>query len=353
MRVLLASLVLSLAACSSGLDIITDCQDTNGIHPICGLQNPEDLALLADDRTVIVSQFGGMDGTRPGNLGLFDALTEKLRVAYRPEAEQKPTPGWGDEACEGSPPEGFAPHGIDLATRPDGRQQLLVVNHGGRESVEFFEVMGVGDAARIEWRGCSAPLDGAFFNDVVSLPDGGFLVTQMMKRDSQTSQLLLAMLGGMDTGWVYEWQPGRGFSVLPGSDGPFPNGIELSADAKDVYVNMYFGDEVRRISRETGEILAVGQVKQPDNSSWGKDGRLLVASHVAGFTEHMPCYELPAGSACPFGFEIIAFDPKTMEREVVFENAGPPMGAATIALDLGSAMLLGSFAGDRMIRVPR
>ena len=34
----------------------------------------------------------------------------------------------------------FRPHGIDVTLRPDGRTELYVVNHGGNESVEVFEV---------------------------------------------------------------------------------------------------------------------------------------------------------------------------------------------------------------------
>src|SRR5215813_10092369 len=34
----------------------------------------------------------------------------------------------------------FRPHGIDVSLRPDGRVELYVVNHGGTESVEVFEV---------------------------------------------------------------------------------------------------------------------------------------------------------------------------------------------------------------------
>jgi hypothetical protein len=35
----------------------------------------------------------------------------------------------------------FSPHGIDIVQREDGKYQVLVVNHGGRESVELFDLM--------------------------------------------------------------------------------------------------------------------------------------------------------------------------------------------------------------------
>lgn len=345
-------IALALGACSSGLEVVTDCRDERGLHPVCGLQSPEDLALLGDGRTVVVSQLGAVDGTRPGNLALLDTRSELLRIAFRGGAGDPPAPrpGWGDPDCPGPPGAEFSPHGIDLARRPDRRSQLLVVNHGGRESVELFEVTGAGPVAALEWRGCALPPDGAFFNDVVHLPDGGFLVTQMMDRDAQLWGRLRAALG-LETGFVYEWGPGRGYRAVPGTEGSMPNGIEVSADGREIFLNLYGAGEVRRISRETGEVLAQVELPAPDKSSWGRDGRLLVASHVGPLGDILACLEVVEG-ACPLAFEIVALDPVTLEAERVFANAGAPMGAGSVALDLGGELLIGALAGDRILRAP-
>lgn len=66
----------------------------------------------------------------------------------------------------------------------------------------------------------------------------------------------------------------------------------------------------------------------------------------------MQCQRLESGS-CPLRFAIHALDPESLEGEVIFENAGPPMGAGTIAIDLGNELVIGSFAGDRILRVTR
>lgn len=355
-RIAMGILVLGLLSCGASQDPVMDCVDSKGIHPICGFQNPEDLALFDHGRSVVVSQFGGMEGEQPGSLAILDLATEELRVARRPGSEDRArggavAGGWGDPACPGPPSAEFAPHGIDLAPYAAGEEgglRLLVVNHGGRESIEIFEVSGHGGEAAIEWRGCVIPPEGAFLNDIVSLPDGGFLVTHMMDRESQLSELVLASLGG-NTGFVYEWHSEAGFRVVQGTEGPFPNGIELSADGEEIFLNYYLGNEVRRISRESGEVLARGEVRHPDNSSWAGDGRLLVASHLGAFWDQIACTPLEAG-ACPFEFAILAFDPETLESTEVFRNEGPPMGAATVAIDLGGELLMGSFAGDRVIR---
>jgi hypothetical protein len=324
------------------------------------MQNPEDMAPLSDGRTLLVSQFGLMDGSRPGNLALLDAVLGTHRVIFagrdgaawsQDDARAAAADGWGDARCPGPPPAAFSPHGIDLAPRPDGRLRLLVVDHGGREAIELFEVEDAGGATQVRWRGCALPPERAYLNDVVSLPDGGFLTTHMMPRDSEAFGILRASFG-LDTGFVYEWQPHRGFEVVPGTEGPFPNGIELSQDGNEIFLNLYTAGEVRRIERSTGALLGRAEVPSPDNSSWSRDGRLLVASHRGGVRAQLACYGLREG-ACPMAFEIVAVDPETMQTEPVFAHAGPPMGAGTIAIDLGESLVIGTFAGDRAIIVPQ
>jgi hypothetical protein len=137
---------------------------------------------------------------------------------------------------------------------------------------------------------------------------------------------------------------------VPGSEAPFPNGIELSPDGRHVYLNAYLADEVRKLDRETGDLLAVAPVPAADNTRWSADGsRLLVASHTGPFSEMMNCQRLNEG-ACPLAFEIVALDPETLERETLLVHEGPPMGAATVALDLDGAYYIGSFKGDRLLR---
>ena len=37
----------------------------------------------------------------------------------------------------------------------------------------------------------------------------------------------------------------------------------------------------------------------------------------------------------------------------IFENRGAPMGGGTVAIDIGRELVIGSFAGDRVIRAPK
>ena len=347
--------VTGALGCGDATPLITSCTAASNIEPICTFQNPEDLAVLPDGRTLVVSQFGSMDGAKSGNLAVFDTLRRSLRVVYpsddAPAAKQLREDGWGDVACPGPPDESLAPHGFDLSTRTDGRLQLLVVNHGGREAIEFFEVTPAGIDTRIAWRGCAVSPDDSYLNDVVAAPEGGLLTTHMMPKSGETMAILRASLLGSDTGHVLEWSPEAGWSKVAGTDAPFPNGIEIAHDGASIYVNVYLASEVRRIDRKTGELLAYVEVAQPDNITWSSDGQvLLVASHTGGMRENMTCMDIDEGS-CGMPFEIVAIDPNSLARKTLVAHAGPPMGGATVAVQVGTDLWLGTFAGDRVARV--
>jgi hypothetical protein len=247
----------------------------------------------------------------------------------------------------------MSPHGIHLSRRADARLQLLVVNHGGRESVEFFEVADPGSGWGVTWRGCAVAPEGSWLNDVVALPEGGFLATHMLPKRRgalQAVEYLKAAVLGMETGHALEWRPGQGFRPLPGSETVFPNGIALSADGATLYLNSSIGGKVLRIDRASGRALGSAEVAGPDNSSWAPDGRLLVASFVGPLWETLACDGIEQG-ACPVAFEIVAVDPESLATETLHRGGGPPMGAGTVGVRVGDELFIGSFAGDRILRV--
>jgi hypothetical protein len=348
MRVYCLVVVVCLVGCTSDVTPIIDCEPGSGLTPVCGFQNPEDMALVPGSDWIIVSQFGEMDGSIPGNLALFERNSETLYVDFPPISRSSASigAGWGEPGCP-MPGKEFAPHGLDLTVLSDGRLRLLVVNHGGQDSVEFFEVRNAMPRPEIIWRGCVQGPEDAYFNDLVNLSDGGFLATHMMPKGAQFFGQLKGMLG-FDTGHVMRWSPGDGFSKVAGTDGPFPNGIEISADEKVIYLNIYLAGEVRKIRLSDGELLAKAIVASPDNITWGSEDRLLVASHTDGITELLACQNLEQG-ACGFGFEIVGLDPDTMARTTLLSHRGAPMGAATVALQIDGRIYMGSFAGDRIV----
>lgn len=338
-----------LSACDSHVADMP-CDPVGALEPICGLQAPEDIEATPDGRFLLLSQFGGLDGG-PGSIALFDPATEKAELLFPlRQAVSDSASDWGDANCPGNPGTALSPHGIHLARRESGEWQLLVVNHGGRESVEFFHLAETPDGYRLRWRGCAVMPEGSYLNDVAALPEGGFLVTHMLPKGNWWAMITTFTLGS-ERGHVWHWRPGSGASVAPWSHAPFPNGIQISADGERVFLNLYTPGRVRVVDRRSGEILAELPVDQPDNSAWLADGRLVVASHVKESLLPGLCTNVYEG-ACPQRFQLVAIDPDDLTREVLLDHGGAPMGAGTVAQQLGDGLYVGSYAGNRLLRVP-
>ncbi|MEE4299384.1 MAG: SMP-30/gluconolactonase/LRE family protein, partial [Pseudomonadales bacterium] len=257
---------------------------------------------------------------------------------------------WGDADCVAPDIDAFSPHGIDLVTRSDGAHALLVVNHGLREAVEFFELYADDGVWALAWRGCALPPGDPFINDVAGLADGGFFVTHMWDKSTPFETIVARYQAGENLGWVWAWQPGAGFSKLGGSDQLMPNGIALSPDERKVFVNVYLGNRTVRIDRETGAVDGAFDVRQPDNITVDADGDLWVASH-----QHDPlgqtCAAVTEGP-CLLPYEIVRADPVSLVTEIVLRGEGPPMGYTTVALKVDDELYLGSAHGDRIASFP-
>lgn len=124
--ILAASLLFSQFGATAG-----QCESVNGIDSVCGLQAPEDLVVTPGGKIL----FGEMAAGR--GISLLDPQSLAVTVLYRASDQDMET-GWGTSNCATGPGEDVLIHGIDLSQRADGRWQLLAVNHGGRESIEFL-----------------------------------------------------------------------------------------------------------------------------------------------------------------------------------------------------------------------
>ena len=345
--------VVALMLVSAGLNIhagawIDDCEAKAELTPVCQFNSPEDIEPVPDTKSLIVSQFGGFDG-KPGSLVAYNTETDEVRELF-PLNAVAGVGNWGEKACK-FPGAGFSPHGIHLSRRPSGRLQLLVVNHSGRESVEFFEVLTDQGNVNLSWRGCVEMPEPAFLNDVVALPELGFLVTHMFAKNNEAA--MKRAMAGRGSGFVYQWYPRVGVLKMAGTYGAMPNGIQISKDGKYVYLNLYTGGGVRKIERSTGRALGRAFMPKPDNSAWLPDGRLLVASHTGKMDDANACLAA-AGSgkagACGLSFKLVAVDPQTMRQETILEQSGAPMGAGTIAVVQGETLYIGAFAGNRILK---
>lgn len=356
---------MGIGACSdthkntSKSNQVKQCLPSEGFSPICTFENPEDLVLLPDKQTLLVSEMGEFMTDAIGQLSMFD-LAQQTKLPLEIVWENTLVK-WGEQNCSLPNTGLFSPHGIDLVEREDGKHQVLVVNHGGRESVEFFELLPVLSIAKenesnqvneskwkLIWRGCAVPPGDPFLNDVAGLKNGGILVTHMWDKSQAYTTLVFKYLFGIKTGWVWKWDPESGFQKVDNSSGIAPNGIAINNSESVAYINMYGQNQLVVLSLDTRERIADVEVQQPDNVTVDEFGTVWIASH-----KHNPvtedCKDITTGP-CLLPFEIIRLNPATFETLPVIKHLGTSMGYATVALHLDGTLYIGSAHSDRFVR---
>jgi len=349
---LAATALMVLSGCADRSIIITDCQAVGNKTPHCGWQRPEDMELLPDGKTLIVSQMEIGHGTVPGAIALLDTATGAKQELL---IEQSSDELWGDQQCTQSVGNHLGPHGIHLSTREDGRQQLLVVNHGQRESIEFYQVNSDSEQYQLQWRGCAEAPEGSFLNDVVALPGGGFAVTHMFtKGDAPVGTMNMAELKalfGFNPGHLLQWDAKNGYQKLGDFSGDYPNGLQISADGDYLYINLWAESKIKKFELASGKVVGEAEVMHPDNSQWDGDGRLLVTGHDFTINDLRVCTDLDEGT-CPGAFEVMSVDTESMTSQSLMRIEGAPMGAGTVTQRVGDSWFIGSFLGDRVLQVP-
>ncbi len=354
---LLAPLVSLVAGCGSEAPLLTACDPVGAVTPYCGFSNPEDLVAVAGSHWLLVSEYAEPDES--GAIVAFRTADGEQRQLFPdgPDAgllgSDAPAPGWGDPACPGPPdPEAFEPHGIDAKSPRNESAALAVVNHG-RETIDLFEVGYAAGGPALGWRGCVPLPDGVWANDVAFHPDGGLVFTNMLPGPSGFDAVrsgLMMMVGG-DTGNLMRWHPSTGVVAIEGSEGSGPNGVAVSEDGREIFFAEWGAGRLVRLRPDGEPRRAEIEVPHlPDNLSWARDGRLLVAGQAARLGDVIGCADVDAGT-CGLAYSVVAVDPTSLETEVVFESDGAATGAVSSALDAGGQLYLGTFAGDRIASV--
>jgi sugar lactone lactonase YvrE len=210
----------------------------------------------------------------------------------------------------------------------------------------MYELKPSAGAWALVWRGCEIAQHD--YNDLAILPDGGFVGTYPTG--------LSAGNGGSATGYVARWTQGKGEAEVPGTRMRLPNGVVVSADGRHMYVNEFGARVVRQYDLESGK--EIGSVKVdflPDNLTWTKEGRLLVAG-VKGARGDCP---EGSGRRCIDGFGVAEIDPAGMQARTIFDSAifdsssaGPLISGVSVALEVDDSIYLGAFLGDRLVRIP-
>jgi predicted SnoaL-like aldol condensation-catalyzing enzyme len=308
---------------------------------ICGLSNAEDIVAVGSSRWLIASSITTRgEAVGAGRLYLIDAAT-RAAVELFPGAEPtlRPNPAlYGN--CSTIDLESFDTHGLALRSIGTDRYRLYATSHGSREAIQAFELDTSGERPRIAWVGCVPLPADAWANGVVILEDGGFLATRFM--DPTDPDAVAGLLRGDPSGAVLEWHPGGSVTVMPGTGLAGPNGIELSADGRFVYVAAFGGREVVRFDRGPDPVTAVTIPVDivPDNLRWSSRGTLLsIGGRVAPDT----------------GLAIVEIDPAAMSSSPrALIDASAALQSASTALEHDGEIWIGTPGGDRVgiLRLP-
>jgi hypothetical protein len=354
---LLLGVAAALGASSSILaaEISTrnaDCAPSATHSFICGAAQPEDLVRIPGTRWLVASGFS--DGA---SIKLVDTRSRMLRAWYTGEVAEVRADSERFRYCPG-PPDArrFNTQGLTLRSSSVTLHELFVANHGGRESVEIFQIDSTNDEPRLTWIGCVLMPAATPANSVATFSDGTILASVL----TGPGKSITDFVRGEITGGVYEWRPGeRGFRLLAGTQLPGNNGIETSRDDREFYVVAFAWRTVLVYSRDDPSKprrRAVAPGFMPDNIHW--DGERLI---LAGMQHDEPACggtrKIVNGAADPMrchrGYIVAELDPVSMEFSLLaYDKPDPHFNGVSAARIVNGELWLGSWQADRIASRP-
>jgi hypothetical protein len=322
------------------------CAPAAGLTFICGVQNPEDVILVPGTRWLLTSGMAAGAG-----LKVVDTQAKKVRKLYAPGTATARADRTRFANCPGPLDAKLAVlHGLALRQSAAGRFTVYATNHGGRESVEAFDLSVGSEGPSATWIGCVLLPPKLAANSVASFSDGTLVATVLIL----PGKTFADAFAGRNTGIVLEWKPGTPrFVELKGTELVANNGIETSPDDREFYVASTPTRRVYAFSRANpgGGPLRFAQLMDfgPDNIRWTRDNVLI----AAGLIDDEPaCGGRPKdekGIQCPMGYAVATIEPKTMTATEIARGSRTPSftGTASAAI-VGNELWLGSFLADRI-----
>jgi hypothetical protein len=322
------------------------CDPDGTVQFICGINSPEDLVAVPRSDWVIASGYirGGVSLVNTRTFAATQVFPTPTPVERFDRQTYSQCPGPVDPGEK----EKLSAHGLAIAPGPDRVHTVYLVHHGFRESIEVFEIDTRPAMPAFTWIGCVIAPPSAAFNSVTPLPGGGFAATNPNRRVKPPP-------GGdpTNTGEIWEWNPKSGLSIVPGSEGHGPNGIEASPDGRWLYVNHWPARRVLRLSRGQTPVVkeSLDVNFQPDNIRWQPDGTLLAAGHGGPDT---PTVIKCLFKVCAEAASVVArVDPRVWAvKEIIRYPANEKFFSSTVALQVGKEIWIGTITGDRIARYP-
>ena len=316
-----------------------DCRPAGDVQFVCGQQAPEDLVALPGAQWIVASAYGGS-----GGLYLVRTSDKASTRVYPADGAKERLDAKTYGACPGAPDAAtkgkFQTHGLYLQAGPNSVHRLFVVLHGGRESVEVFEVDARPASPVLTWIGCAVAPEPIGLNSVRGLPDGGFIATNFLARGISADGRA-KMMAGETNGELWEWHTASGWQKVPGSEAAGANGLEISEDGRWFYVAAWGSQSFFRLSRGQTPVQRdeVPLGFRVDNIRWSRNGTLLATGQ--------------GGAGSSQTTDIVAIDPKTLAVKPVLKRPGlPTFTAGTVAVEVGNQLWVGSYRGDRIAIYP-
>lgn len=323
-----------------------DADDPQGFKSIRGLNNAEDMVQIGDTKWILTGNLGDKSW-KNGGLYLIDSETLEWQEADI---------DFSGDAAEGYEeiidPELFSSHGIASKAVDDNSYEIYAVNHGGRESVEVFDLTVNDTSPVIAWKGSVPTPDGMRGNSVAPLSDG-FLVTIPMTESNAGT--FIDFLGGKPTGAVYKWTVSEGYSEISGGILAGNNGIAVSPDEKWAFVNGYSSRSVTKISLTDENIEPVTAKLSflPDNIRYSSDGSLLVTGQDCNILTVVALTNGTNIGVSPSDTSVAELDPDTMEVTKVLDLPKfRAFGGGTTALYVGNDLWISSIRAQRIMILP-
>ncbi|CAN5610047.1 hypothetical protein BH10PSE14_BH10PSE14_08380 [soil metagenome] len=323
------------------------CEAGVRLNYICGVERPEDLVAIPGTRFIITSGFA------PGaGLTLVDTDTHRATPWFTGAPDQIDPDRATYPSCPGPlDPTLFNARGLALRRTGEKRWSLHVVNHGGRESIEIFDVVLDDSTPRLVWRGCRVMPAGQVGNAVAAFADGTLLVTVLTRPGTTIGDFML----GKRTGAVWQWRPGDDrFREIAGTELPGNNGLEVDPDDRHFYVVAFGWHAVVVFDRQRAKSLRTIVMPDfmPDNVHW-TDGRLVAAGMrldepacggrrkvVNGEADKMLCHR---------GYVAGVIDPvKGTVSTLAYGEPEAGFNGVSTAIVADGALWLGSYRADRL-----
>lgn len=315
---------------SSAFAASADCDSGGDTQFICGPVSPEDLLPIAGTPWVFVSSMED-----EGYISVAHSQNYNTAVVF-PSAEatiQLDSETYPD--CPSPLSSQFRPHGLSLRLGSNGSHTLYVVAHGERESVEVFEVDATAALPKLTWVGCVVAPAGIGLNSVTALPDGGFVATNF----------------NIAAGNLWEWQTANGWTEVPGSQMPGPNGLVVSEDSLWFYIGGWAEKSVVRLSRGQTPVVreSVEVGFHVDNVRWTADGSLLAAGQ---YSQTMAAVGgCLSGAGCAgVSTRVARIDTATLTAQQVLDYPSDDLLIlGTVAIEVGEEIWVGAIAGGNKI----